>query len=260
MNGKIVSLSSFPIKGLSPQAHQSAPLKTGDGFPGDRLFGFAKASSGFDPADPKPLPKHNFIVLLQHARLAGLETGFDHESRVLTIRTKDAADMRFDMNTQEGADGASEFLTRLLGLKEQEVPFFASAFPHRFTDASVASTTLMNAISFINLDSVRAFESEIGREVDARRFRGNIVFDGWPAFSELDLVGRHFRVGGVSFNILHRTQRCLATEVNPDTAERDMKLPNLLKKAYGHFDMGIYAEVLNDGVISVGDEVVLIDA
>ncbi|MCO6409880.1 MOSC domain-containing protein [Hoeflea alexandrii] len=260
MNGKIVSLSSFPIKGLSPQAHQSAPLKTGDGFPGDRLFGFAKASSGFDPADPKPLPKHNFIVLLQHARLAGLETGFDPESRVLTIRTKDAADMRFDMNTQEGADGASEFLTRLLGLKEQEVPFFASAFPHRFTDASVASTTLMNAISFINLDSVRAFESEIGREVDARRFRGNIVFDGWPAFSELDLVGRHFRVGEVSFNILHRTQRCLATEVNPDTAERDMKLPNLLKKAYGHFDMGIYAEVLNDGVISVGDEVVLIDA
>ncbi|VVT18726.1 MOSC domain-containing protein [Hoeflea sp. EC-HK425] len=259
MNGKIVSLSSFPIKGLSPQAHQSAPLKTGDGFPGDRLFGFAKASSGFDPADPKPLPKHNFIVLLQHARLAGLETGFDPESRVLTIRTKDAADMRFDMNTQEGADGASEFLTRLLGLKEQEVPFFASAFPHRFTDASVASTTLMNAISFINLDSVRAFEKEIGREVDARRFRGNIVFDGWPAFSELDLVGRHFRVGGVSFNILHRTQRCLATEVNPDTAERDMKLPNLLKKAYGHFDMGIYAEVLNDGVISVGDEVVLID-
>ncbi len=258
MNGKIVSLSSFPIKGLSPQAHQSAPLKTGDGFPGDRLFGFAKASSGFDPADPKPLPKHNFIVLLQHARLAGLETGFDPESRVLTIRTKDAADMRFDMNTQEGADGASEFLTRLLGLKEQEVPFFASAFPHRFTDASVASTTLMNAISFINLDSVRAFEKEIGREVDARRFRGNIVFDGWPAFSELDLVGRHFRVG-VSFNILHRTQRCLATEVNPDTAERDMKLPNLLKKAYGHFDMGIYAEVLNDGVISVGDEVVLID-
>ncbi|MBV6651504.1 MAG: MOSC domain-containing protein [Hoeflea sp.] len=259
MNGKIVSLSSFPIKGLSPQAHQSAPLKTGDGFSGDRLFGFAKASSGFDPADPKPLPKHNFIVLLQHARLAGLETGFDPESRVLTIRTKDAADMRFDMNTQEGADGASEFLTDLLGLKEQEVPFFASAFPHRFTDASVASTTLMNAISFINLDSVRAFESEIGREVDARRFRGNIVFDGWPAFSELDLVGRHFRVGEVSFNILHRTQRCLATEVNPETAERDMKLPNLLKKAYGHFDMGIYAEVLNDGVISVGDEVVLID-
>ena len=259
MNGKTVSLSSYPIKGLSPQAHQSAKLKAGDGFPGDRLFGFAKASSGFDPADPKPLPKHNFIVLLQHAKLAGLETAFDSETRILTIATKDTAEQRFDMTTQAGADGASAFLTGLLGLKSEEVPFFASAFPHRFTDASVASTTLMNAISLINLTSVRAFEKEIGRKVDARRFRGNIVFEGWPAFSELDLVGRHFRVGEVRFNILHRTQRCLATEVNPETAERDMKLPNLLKKAYGHFDMGVYAEVLNDGVISVGDPVELID-
>ena len=28
----------------------------------------------------------------------------------------------------------------------------------------------------------------------------------------------------------------------------------------GHFDMGVYAEVLNDGVISVGDPVELLDA
>lgn len=259
MNGKILSLSSYPIKGLSAQSHKVAQLKTGDGFPGDRLFGFAKGNSGFDPADPKPLPKNRFIVLLQHARLAGLETAFDPGTGILTIATRDAPPMQFDMNTEEGARGASEFLTRLLDLKEEEVPFFASAFPHRFTDASVASTTLMNAISFINLDSVRAFAQEISRDVDARRFRGNIVFEGWPAFSELDLVGRRFRVGEVTFNILHRTQRCLATEVNPDTAERDMHLPKLLKKAYGHFDMGIYAEVLDDGVISLGDPVELID-
>lgn len=258
MSGTILSLSSYPIKGLSPQAHQSAKLKAGDGFPGDRLFGFAKASSGFDPAEPKPLPKDRFIVLLQHARLAGLETAFDPQTRVLTIGTKDAAEMAFDMSTKAGADGASAFLTGLLDLTPEEVPFFASAYPHRFTDASVDSTTLMNAISFINLESVRAFEAEIGREVDPRRFRGNIVFDGWPAFSELDLVGRHFRVGEVRLNILDRTQRCLATEVNPETAERDMKLPYLLRKTYGHFDMGVYAEVLDDGVISVGDPVELV--
>jgi hypothetical protein len=258
MNGTILSLSSYPIKGLSAQAHDKVALNTGDGFPGDRLFGFAKKNSGFDPADPKPLPKNRFIVLLQHAKLAGLETEFDAGSRMLTIRTRDAPPLEFDMSTKWGAGGASNFLASLLNLKEEEVPFFASAFPHRFTDASVASTTLMNAISFINLDSVRAFEREISCEVDARRFRGNIVFEGWPAFSELDLVGRHFRVGEVTFNILHRTQRCLATEVNPDTAERDIKLPKLLKKAYGHFDMGIYAEVLNDGVIEVGSPVELL--
>lgn len=260
MNGRILSLSSYPIKGLSAQGHQKAELKAGDGFPGDRLFGFAKRNSGFDPSDPKPLPKHNFIVLLQHAKLAGLETAFDAATRILTIRTKDSPALEFDMTTEAGAIGASDFLTSLLDLKDEEVPFFASAFPHRFTDASVASDTLMNAISFINLDSVRAFEQEISQPVDARRFRGNIVFEGWPAFSELDLVGRQVQVGEVTFKIIFRTKRCLATEVNPDTAERDIKLPNLLKKAYGHFDMGVYAEVLTDGVIEVGDPIKLVAA
>ena len=259
MNGKILSLSSYPIKGLSARGHETAKLRKGDGFPGDRLFGFAKKNSGFDPADPKPLPKNRFIVLLQHARLAGLDTAFDADTRVLTIRTKDEPRLDFDMATQSGADEASRFLTDLLGLKDEEAPFFASAFPHRFTDASVASTTLMNAISFINLDSVRAFGEEIGQNIDPRRFRGNILFEGWTPFSELETVGRHFRVGEVTFNVLHRTQRCMATEVNPETAERDINVPKLLKKAYGHFDMGVYAEVLNDGVIAVGDTIELID-
>ncbi|SOE17490.1 hypothetical protein SAMN05877838_2390 [Hoeflea halophila] len=260
MNGKVLSLSSYPIKGLSPQPHEQASLTTGDGFPGDRLFGFAKKNSGFDPASPKPLQKSRFIVLLQHAKLAGLNTDFDARTRILTISTTSEPKLEFDMNTEKGAGEASRFLTELLDLKDEEAPFFASAFPHRFTDASVVSTTLMNAISFINLDSVRAFEEEISQEVDVRRFRGNIVFEGWPAFSELELVGRRIQVGEVTFNVLHRTQRCLATEVNPDTAERDIMVPRLLKKAYGHFDMGIYAEVLNDGVIEVGSPVRLLDA
>ena len=258
MNGNILTLSSYPIKGLSAQTHQSAELTAGDGFPGDRLFGFAKKNSGFDPANPQPLPKSRFIVLLQHAKLAGLATAFDAKTRFLSIRTSDGQDLEFDMNSEAGVSGASDFLTELLNLSDDEVPFFASAFPHRFTDASVASTTLMNAISFINMESVRAFEQEISDHVDPRRFRGNVVFDGWPAFSELDLVGRHFRIGETVFNVLHRTQRCLATEVNPETAERDIKLPRLLKKAYGHFDMGIYAEVLSGGTVKLGDTIELL--
>lgn len=258
MNGKILSLSSYPIKGLSAQTHQSVVLKAGDGFPGDRLFGFAKKNSGFDPADPKPLPKSRFIVLLQHAKLAGLQTDFDAETRVLTIRTSDAPALEFNMNSEAGAAAASKFLTDLLNLSDDEAPFFASAAPHRFTDVSVTSATMMNAISFINMESVRALEDEISREVDPRRFRGNIVFDGWHAFSELDMVGRQFRAGDVRFKILHRTQRCLATEVNPVTAERDIKVPKLLKQAFGHFDMGVYAEILSGGAIRVGDKIELL--
>jgi MOSC domain-containing protein YiiM len=41
--------------------------------------------------------------------------------------------------------------------------------------------------------------------------------------------------------------------VNLQTGERDLKIPKLLRQNYGHFDMGIYAEVVKGGVVRSGD-------
>ena len=43
------------------------------------------------------------------------------------------------------------------------------------------------------------------------------------------------------------------TNVDPATGERDLEIPKSLMKAYGHFDCGIYAEVLDGGDIAPGD-------
>ena len=50
------------------------------------MFALAKANGRFDPANPKPVPKDNFIVLLQHAKLAGLETDYDVDKDLLTAK------------------------------------------------------------------------------------------------------------------------------------------------------------------------------
>lgn len=255
-SGRVESLFTFPIKGLSPVRQQHVALVGGQGFPGDRLFGFAKGNSGFDAEHPKPLPKDRFLVLMQHAKIAGLKTSFDPATYKLVVENADRVLLRADLRTEAGKADASEFFVDYLDLDEAETPFFASAAPHRFTDVSVVSETMMNAVSFINLASVRDFEERIETAVDPGRFRANIVFDGWPAFAEFDLVDTIVRVGDVSFKILMRTKRCAATEVNPETAERDLKLPALLRQSYGHFDMGVYAEVVSDGEIKVGDPVV----
>ena len=47
--------------------------------------------------------------------------------------------------------------------------------------------------------------------------------------------------------------RCAATEVNPDTAERDLDTVAALRRHFGHNLMGIYAEVTEGGPIAVGD-------
>jgi len=49
--------------------------------------------------------------------------------------------------------------------------------------------------------------------------------------------------------------RCAATSVNPLTAERDINIPGLIARTYRHPDCGVYAEVVSDGRIAIGDRV-----
>ncbi|MEX0338708.1 MAG: MOSC domain-containing protein [Arenibacterium sp.] len=253
MTGQVLSLATYPIKGLSPEPLDRVRLVAQNGFPGDRMFAFAKGNSGQDTENPKILPKDRYLVLLQHAKLAGLHTTFDPETQILTINTSGQPPRVFDKTLSADKVLACDYLSDLLDLRPEEYPFFVSAAPLRFTDVSVVSPTHMNAVSLINLASVRAFAQAIGEEINPARFRGNILIDGWPPLAELELVGKDIQIGTARFHGLLRTQRCAATEVNPDTAERDIPLPYKLMKTYGHRDMGLYMEVVEGGEIKTGD-------
>ncbi|WP_299083128.1 MOSC domain-containing protein [uncultured Ruegeria sp.] len=247
----IRELNRFPVKGLSAESLTSVSVVAGEGIPGDRLFGFARFNSGFDPEDPKPLPKDRFVVLLKVAGLAGLRTMFHSETQELEIRK--GSDTRiFDMRDPEASNGAAGYLHGALELSDPHPPTFVSSAPHRFTDVSVVSPQMMNAISFINLNSVRDIEKRVGAKIHPDRFRANVVVDGLPSYAELDAVGSTLKFGEVAFRILSRTKRCAATEVNPETAKRDLKMPYLLRKELGHMDMGVYVEVVSGGTLNVG--------
>jgi uncharacterized protein YcbX len=245
-------LYRFPVKGLSAEPLEAVDLTAGEGMPGDRMFGFARYNSGFDPENPRPLPKENFVVLLNEAALAGLQTSFDAATQSLAIAAG-AQTRRFDMRDKLERDEAASFLSRVLNLSDAQPPQFVSSEPHRFTDVSVISPAMMNAISVLNLASVRAFEKQTGAKVHPGRFRANMVIDGLPPFFELDAVGSFLMIGDLQFRIISRTKRCAATEVNPETADRDLKVPYLLRKHLGHMDMGVYVEVVAGGHLSKGD-------
>ena len=89
--------------------------------------------------------------------------------------------------------------------------------------------------------------------VDPRRFRANVWIEGAPAWQEFDWVGREISIGRLRLKVVEPIERCAATNVNPDTAERDMNIPLTLRRGFDHICMGIYAEVLNDGEIAIGD-------
>jgi uncharacterized protein YcbX len=110
-------------------------------------------------------------------------------------------------------------------------------------------------VSIINLASVAAIAGLIGRPVDPLRFRGNLYVEGWPAFGELDLVGREIAIGSARGRIVKRIVRCAATNVEPGTGIRDLDIPHRLMQHLGHSDCGVYAEVVAAGQIAAGDAV-----
>lgn len=256
MSPKLISITRYAVKGLSGEALPQAGLAAGRGLQDDRRYALALADTAFDPADPKPLPKTKFVVLMRFARLAGLHSRYDPGSTALSLSAggQELASGRLD--SPEGCAAIEAAVAGFMADDLKGPPRLVEQAGHRFTDVSVVSPEMMEAVSLINLASVRALEAALGRPVDPRRFRGNLLVDGLGPWVEFDWIGRPVTIGEVAFEGVMRTRRCAATEVDPETAERDIRLPAELVRHFGHGDLGIYLAVTAGGTIAPGDGIV----
>jgi hypothetical protein len=243
---RVERITRYPVKGLSPEELDEVELTGGEGLPGDRRFAFAQGDSGFDPAHPVWMKKRNFACLAANAKVAALRTGYDPRTGTLMIRHGEAGIMA-DLDRPEGRRDAAAWLTAFLGEEARGALTLAEAPGHAFTDIP------QKAISLIGLASITALAERMETALDPVRFRANILFSGAAPFAEFDWVGREALLGGVRVRVFGRIQRCAATEVNPETAERDAPVPRAIRRHYGHADMGVYAEVLEGGTVAVGD-------
>jgi uncharacterized protein YcbX len=254
---QIAQLYRYPIKGLSPQPVESVDLRAGGGFPFDRMFALARPDGQYSEKEFVPLPKRQYFMLMKDERLAGLTTHLDVDSLQLTIQVRGHEVLVADLGTDAGILQLREFYARVLDLPAGSLPVFAQQDNYNFSDSANASRQLMNSLSFINLASVRDLEQRIGRPVDPLRFRANVYLDGLEPWEERRWVGSRFSIGDVHFRGLEETTRCAATEVDPRTARRDIPLPRLLVENYGDDIIGLFAEILTDGTLRVGDELAL---
>lgn len=251
----ITSLFRYPIKGLSGQPLTRVALSAGQGFPKDRQWAVTNGSARFDAANPAPMPKTDFVMLMKHERIAMLRASFDDEDDTLRIDWHGQQVLEAPLSTPEGRLRVEVFYAEYMQGQLDGVPRLVSRPGHRFTDVSVVSPSMMNAVSLINLASVRALEAATGQPMDPLRFRANIYFDSGTAWEEFDWMDRDILLGKVPAKVVFRTRRCAATNVNPLTAERDRAVPLALLKHFKHGDLGVYAEVCGSGSLDVGDTI-----
>jgi uncharacterized protein YcbX len=246
---QIVGIYRYPVKGLTPEQLARAALGVGQTLTADRRYAIENGPSGFDPTEPTWMPKPHFLMLQRDEWLAALHTHFDDASHVLTIRQNGAIAAQGDLETAEGRTAIEQFFAGKFAGDIKGPPKILSSPGHSFSDVA------RKVVSIINLGSLRAIENMIGQPVHPLRFRANLYVEGWPAWHESDLLDRTLAVGEARLRVVKRITRCAAVNVDPDTAARDLAIPQALMRRLGHNECGIYAEVIAGGEIATGDAI-----
>jgi uncharacterized protein YcbX len=246
---QIASLYRYPVKGLSPEPLTRVALVPGQTLPADRRYAVENGPTGFDPGAPKWLAKTHYLMLMRNERLAALHAHFDDASHVLTIRRDGAMVAQGDLETAEGRSAIERFFATDFASELKGPPKVLSGGGYSFSDVP------QKVVSIINLASVTALEEAVGQPVHPLRFRANLYVRGWPAWHEFDLLDQILAIGEVRLKVVKRTVRCAATNVDPETAVRDLNIPHTLMRRFGHADCGVYAEVIAGGSIAAGDDI-----
>jgi hypothetical protein len=242
----VQAIYRYPVKGLSAERLDRITVTPGETLPFDRAYAIENGAGRFDPEQPRHLPKINFLMLMRDERLASLRASFDDTSETLTLLRDGKQVARGALKTPLGRKMVEQFLAAYMKGELRGPPKIVSADGHSFSDVPA------KCVHIINLASVRDLERVTGRPIDPLRFRPNMVIDGAPAWSEFRWLNKSIRVADVALEVFARTQRCEATNVDPQTAQRDMALPAVLSRTWGHSDFGIYAKASTGGEISEG--------
>ncbi len=252
----VTRLLTTPIKGFSLAQPERVVLEK-NGAVGDRDFFITDAS-------------RQLLSITRAGAFASWQAQFDRDRGVLTLTSSDgrvledevvnAADLV--VNFWESQDVAgnivggpwSGWLSEIAG---QPVELVRATDPGGAND--VAAVTVVSEESVAELG--RATKSE---PIDIRRFRMLINVSGVAAYEEETWRPATVRIGTAVLKMRGPVPRCNATTRNPDSGVKDLKTLGLIAEGRGMqpdefgegaLNMGAYADVVEPGVVTVGDRV-----
>jgi uncharacterized protein len=258
--GSVESLWRYPVKSMHGEALEQVFFGF-SGVYGDRLCVFhdTQGRAGFPWLTGREL--RDMILFTPRFRDAAnsymppnLEAAQNLAPGVAPMYAS-ADDLVIDVNTPSGTTFAVDdpALAQLLATQLGR----SSAPQLRRSDKGFADC---RPLSLFSLQTARQLGSEVGFEVDPRRFRANVYLDLGDAegFAEDALVGQRLQLGEqVVISVLERDPRCAMVTLDPDTAESNPKI--LRQIAQGHeTSAGVYGAVLSEGIVRSGDRVIVL--
>jgi uncharacterized protein len=252
----VTALSSTPVKGLRICAHGEVKLERG-GVIENRMFYLVDESGSM--VNGKRLGILSSVRADYDPATTRLRMTFPDGSQVCEV-------------VELGADVETRLLSRrptarlVLGPWSQAISDYTE-MELRLVRADVVDGGVdrgaKGSVSLISEASVTRLQSLAGgRSVDSRRFRMLVEVAGPEAHTEDGWVGRTVRIGEALVGMRGHVGRCLVTSQSPDTGVVDLPTLELLSYRRGRettepLAFGVFGEVLEPGVVRVGDAVSL---
>ena len=251
---KIENLFYCPVKSISFTDSQSLKVLKNKGINNDRIFAFVY-NLDLDKIktfqnDPQSRNLNNFVTLKNSPELN--QYNFIYIKNKLVLRKKLEEIISVDPYSRNEQIILSNKISHLLK-KSKKINFLIDK-KNPFFD-----TMPNNSISLINKKSINDFEKKILTNIEFQRFRANIYISGPNAWEERNWLGKTININNVNFLVSDEIPRCSTTSLQPNTDNITINLPNQLKKTYDHTNMGVYLIPLNDGEISIDNEINLND-
>jgi uncharacterized protein YcbX len=252
----VCALATTPVKGMRLESVETIELDE-RGARGNRAFYLIDERGSM--VNAKRLGELHAIV-----------PRYDPDAGTLELRFPDG--VRVTGTVEYGEVLQTRFLSRQRPARELHGPWSAALSAHfdqplRLVAPEIgADRGRAGATSIISRSSLHRLAEVAERDaVDARRFRMLIEVDGVSAHAEDGWIGRRVRVGEATLRMRGNIGRCLVTSRNAETGDVDLPTLDILRDYRGEMQsteplpFGIYGEVLQGGVVRVGDAVEVAD-
>lgn len=257
----VTALSTTAVKGTRIRSVESVTLDEG-GARGDRAFYVVDADGAL--VNGKRVGLLQTVVADYDMEAGTLALRFPNgEATTDAVRLGDAVDTRFFSKPRRAraldgpwADALSRFAGQPLALVAAEVGVGVDR-----GRGGAASLVSRGSLARLARADTPFGARGGGAPVDARRFRMLIEVDGIAAHEEDRWVGCVVAVGGARLRMQGNVGRCVTTTRGPETGEVDLPTLKMLS-SYRRDEatteplaFGVYGEVVEAGVVRVGDTV-----